>query len=358
MNRIMLDLYSDYLIASYSYTTATGLSRAVDGGISHDKVTYFLSEEDFTSPHLWQLVKPTVRQVQSSEGIILFDDTIQEKPFTDENDLITWHFDHIAGRAVKGINLLSALYYSQRVLIPIAFQLITKTESYVEAKTGRAKKRSVKTKNEYLREMAKIAIQDNQIPCRWILADIWYSSNNNLEFIKSKLHKDFIMPIKSNRLVALTEAEKQQGQFRRVEEIVIAEQTALRVYLKDLPFPVLVVKQVFRNEDGSSRALHLICSDLTVEADSMIQIYQKRWQMEEYHKSLKSNTALAKSPTKTKRTQNNHCFASIYAYFKLELLKCKTKLNHFALKAKLYLQALKASMSELLKLQNLTIPVT
>jgi len=85
-----------------------------------------------------------------------------------------------------------------------------------------------------------------------------------------------------------------------------------------------------------------------------MDVYQRRWPIEEYHKSLKSNTALAKSPTKTVRTQQNHFFASIYAYFKLEMLKIKTKLNHFALKAQLYMQALKASMNELRKLRVAT----
>ncbi len=358
MNKTLLDLYSDYLISSFSYTTATGLSRALDGGISHDKITRFLSEEDFTSKHLWHLVKYTVRQIQSPEGILLFDDTLEEKPSTDENELITWHWDHIAGRAVKGLNLLSALYYSQGALIPIGFQPITKTEPYIDVKTGQTKKKSAQTKNEYLREMAKVAIVDNQVPCRWVLADIWYSGNDNLEYIKLQLHKDFIMPIKGNRLAALTEAEKHLDQFRRVEEITLAEQTPLKIYLKDLPFPILLVKWVFRNEDGSSGALYLICSDLTVGTDQIIEVYQKRWRMEEYHKSLKSNTGLAKSPTRTVRTQNNHFFASVYAFFKLELLKCDTKLNHFALKAKLYLQALKASMTELYNFQNLTIRVT
>jgi len=36
-------------------------------------------------------------------------------------------------------------------------------------------------------------------------------------------------------------------------------------------------------------------------------------------------------------TQANHFFAALYGYIKLELLKGTTKLNHFALKAKLYL---------------------
>jgi DDE superfamily endonuclease len=358
MNQPMLDLYSDYLIASTSYTTATGLEKVTDGSISHDKVTHFLSEEDFTSKHLWGLTKSTVRKIESDEGIIVFDDTVEEKPYTDENELITWHFDHIAGRSVKGVNILSALYHNRGITVPIAFQPIKKTEKVMDLKSGKAKSKSPKTKNEYFREMARIAIQDNRIKCRWVLADVWYSGNDNMECINLELKKDFIMPIKGNRLAALSEVQKRAGQFRRVEEIAIAEHTTLKVYLKDLPFPVLLVKWIFRNEDGSRGVMYLVCSDTTVGADTITEVYQKRWQIEQFHKSIKSNTGLAKSPTKTVRTQNNHFFASIYAYFKLELLKCNTKLNHFALKARLYLQALKASLAELHKFQNLTLAVT
>ncbi len=358
MNLSLLDLYSDYLIASTSYTTATGLEKATDGNISHDKVTRFLSEEDFTSKHLWRLTKSTVRQVETEEGILIIDDTIEEKPYTDENELITWHYDHTLGRNVKGVNILNALYYTQGILIPVGFQPIQKTETVIDKKTGKTRRKAARTKNEYFRELLAVAILENRIQCRWVLTDVWYSGNDNMEYIKFELHKDFILPIKSNRLVALSEVEKHQGQFRRVEEIAIAEHTALKIYLKDLPFPVLLVKRIFKNEDGSSGVLYLVCSDTTVEADTIIEVYQKRWHIEVFHKSIKSNTGLASSPTKTVRTQNNHFFASIYAYFKLELLKCKTRLNHFALKSKLYLQALKASLAELQKFQNLTIAVT
>ena len=76
MNILLLDLYSDYLIASTAKTTATGLEKATDGSISHDKITSFLSEEDFTSQHLWRLIKPTIRRMETDEGIIIIDDTI------------------------------------------------------------------------------------------------------------------------------------------------------------------------------------------------------------------------------------------------------------------------------------------
>ncbi|OIP55647.1 MAG: hypothetical protein AUK34_12615 [Ignavibacteria bacterium CG2_30_36_16] len=45
MNKEMLETYSDYLLSSFSYTTATGLSMLVEGEISHDKITRFLRSE-------------------------------------------------------------------------------------------------------------------------------------------------------------------------------------------------------------------------------------------------------------------------------------------------------------------------
>jgi hypothetical protein len=109
MNKEKLDLYTDYLISNMGYTTATGLSSMLDGEISHDSITRFLSAREYTSKDLWLEVKPTVRKIEEETGCLIFDDTIQEKRWTDENEVICWHYDHCQGRSVKGINLLNAL---------------------------------------------------------------------------------------------------------------------------------------------------------------------------------------------------------------------------------------------------------
>jgi hypothetical protein len=360
MNKQLLDIYTDYLIASHSYTTATGLSKALNGAISHDKVTRFLSGGEYDSKQLWLLIKPEVRRIESEEnGMLIVDNTIEEKPYTDENDLITWHFDHVFNRAVKGVNILSLLLRNSDMdlTLPVEFQPIQKTERVFDKKKGKEVKKSPKTQNEYFRDMLTVAVIQNKIKCRFVLADSYFSGNDNLEFIKLDLKKDFMMPLKTNRLVSLSKPEKREGKFQRVNTLDIPEETAVTIYLKDLPFPVVLVKQVFKNEDGSEGVLYLVSSDMTVNAKTITGVYQERWTIEEYHKSIKSNTMLAKSPTKTIRTQQNHFFASIYAYVKLELLKAKTKLNHFAMKSKLYIEALRASMNELKKLQNTSVCV-
>ena len=93
--------------------------------------------------------------------------------------------------------------------------------------------------------------------------------------------------------------------------------------------------------------LYLTCSDLTCTAKDIETIYKKRWSVEVFHKTIKSNTALAKSPTKVPLTQGNHVFMSIYSAFKLECLSLKYKMNYFALKAKLYMTVIRQAFDQL-----------
>lgn len=131
MNKDLFDLYTDYLICSTEQTTATQLSRMLDGDISHDQVTRFLSSQTFSSKDLWKLVRPTLRQIESDEGVLIFDDTIIEKQWTDENEIICYHFDHSKGRPVKGINLLNLLYHHNGISLPLSFQVIEKHSVFV-----------------------------------------------------------------------------------------------------------------------------------------------------------------------------------------------------------------------------------
>jgi DDE superfamily endonuclease len=342
----ILDLYSDYLISAFGPTTAIGLSSLLNGEISHDQVQGSLAGEEPTSADLWRIAKPHVRKIESPEGVIIVDDSIAEKPYTDENDIICWHYDHARQRTVKGINFVTCLYHSQGVSLPVGFELVRKTERYTDPKTGKEKRRSDKTKNETYRDLLRQAVK-NQIPFTYALNDIWFASAENMKFVKTTLKKEFVMPIKGNRKVALHVSAKHEGRYQRVDTLELEEMNPVTVYLEGVEFPLLLIKQVFTNEDGSTGIQYLVTSDPTREGNGIAAIYQKRWNVEPYHKSLKQNASLEKSPTQTVATQTNHFFAALCGYIKLELLKDDTKLNHFALKAKLYLHALHAAYAKL-----------
>lgn len=349
MENPVLELYSDYLLSSFGQTTATGLSRLVDDAVSHDQITRFLAGKELTSRDLWHLVKKPLRAIESDDGVLIFDDTIEEKPYSDENEIIAWHFDHCQNRTVKGVNILNCLYHSGEVNIPVAFEIVHKDLLYCEVETRQVKRRSAVTKNEHLRAMLGVCRQ-NQVRYCYVLTDNWFSSKENMAFIKVELGKDFVMSLKSNRTAALSPEDQRQGRFARMDALPLEANTARLAYLKGVPFPVMLAKQAFTNKDGSTGVLYLASSDLLLTYDRITAIYQKRWNVEVFHKSIKSNAGLARSPAHTVRTQSNHFFASIYAFCKLERLKMKHQVNHFALRAKLYLKALHASFAELHRL--------
>ena len=71
MNKEILDLYTDYLISSFGQTTATGLSKLMNGDVSHDQVSRMLASPKMTSQDWWLMVKPEVRKIEQPDGLII-----------------------------------------------------------------------------------------------------------------------------------------------------------------------------------------------------------------------------------------------------------------------------------------------
>jgi hypothetical protein len=356
MNKEM-DLYTDYLLSSFGQVTATGLSALLDGSVSHDRLTRMLSSGAHDSKALWQEVKPMVRAHESDDACLIFDDTIVEKPYTDENEMICRHWDHSKNRNEKGINLLTAFYHTQSITssvplrIPVCFECVKKTVHFTDPKTGKEKRKSPVSKNEMMRSMLKRAVENQHLKFRYALADSWFASSDNMLLIH-KLKKFFVMDIKSNRLCMPAAQDRNEGQWTNLDKLSLQPKQLVLVWIKDLDIPVLLCRFVFTNKDDSTGEMYLVSNDLDLSDEQFQSIYKKRWSVEEYHKSLKQNASLAKSPTRTITTQTTHLFASLLAYVKLEKLKFAHKMNHFALKSKLYWEALKMAWRQLERIKN------
>ena len=62
----------------------------------------------------------------------------------------------------------------------------------------------------------------NQLSFTYVLADSWFASADNLHHIAQK-KKYFIFEIKPNRLSATSKEDKLAGQWTRIEELDLAE---------------------------------------------------------------------------------------------------------------------------------------
>jgi hypothetical protein len=112
-----------------------------------------------------------------------------------------------------------------------------------------------------------------------------------------------------------------------------------------MEYSIKLTKQIFTNKDGNQGELYIVTNDLSLTGHQICTIYQDRWGVEVFHKSLKQNVGLEKSPTKVESSQSNHVFATMIAWTKLEMLSKRQQTNHFDLKSQLYTKAVKSAFS-------------
>jgi hypothetical protein len=338
MNRDLIDLYSDYLITAFGQTSATNLSRALNFDLSHDTITRFLNDQELTSRDYWKIVKPMIRRVQTPDASIAIDDFIVPKPHSDENGVVAWFFDHTSNTHVQGINIVDAVYVTNEACVPLDLEVIKKFEYKIDVATGKPFREQVRTKHEIYRSFIENAIANN-VPFKIVLNDVWFASAENMIFVKREMGKEFIMPVKSNRQIKLIGEQKYQA----VSELNLEAGKAVDARIEGVPFTVRLVKAVFKNEDGSVGVLFLVSSLHDWTGKALIAAYQKRWRVEEQHKSVKQNASIRRSPVQLVVGRVNHVFCAFVGVLKLEVLRVGTGLNHFALRNKFFVQALKAS---------------
>jgi hypothetical protein len=348
------DIYINFALSSFGKIEMTKLSKLT--GSSHDVFTkhLLLNSSLDDDKRLWGSIKPFLRDYENKEsGCILIDDMLMHKPWTKVNDIICWHYDHVSQRMEKGILMLNFHYTDATgISIPLGYEIITKTEDKWSEEYQKNVKKSLYSKNEIMQDKLHILHFNNEVKYKYILFDKWFASTKNLVFIEETLNKKFVCPIKSNRKIALTIEEKNNGKYVNISTIDIEDGSSRLIYLEGYEKPLRLIKQVVKNgDDGESIYLYLVTNDINLSFDEVLEIYKRRWKIEEYHKSLKQNLHIEHSPTKVETSQRNHIYLAVCGFIKLEKLRLNYKMNHFAIKEKIYIEALRSAYQKVQELQ-------
>jgi len=305
---------------------------------------------------LWMEVKPLIRQHESEASCLVFDDTIIEKQYMDENELACWHWDHSKGRNIKGINILSSYYVSplpaseESLHIPLAYETVKKTVVFSEVKIRKQKRQSPATKNEMMRQMILQQIR-NRAPFKYVLADSWFVPNDNMRFIASR-QKYFIFEMKENRLAVTGEQTRNQGLWQNISQLEMPENIPVKVWLKDLDFSVLLIKQVFINKDRSTGTRFLVSNDFTLFGDQFTTIYKNGGALRNIISISGRTPPLAVLRPVLSRLSATACLLLFLLLSNWKKSNCQRTLNHFVIKAKLYMAATKIAFSELKRLKE------
>jgi len=354
------EIYTNFLISSFGKIEMTKLSKLTQS--SHDVYTkrLLLNSELDDEHKLWGSIKGFLREYENEDnGCIVIDDMLMHKPHTKINDTVCFHYDHVSQNMQKGILMLNFHYTdASGISIPLGYEIITKTENVWNEEYQKYIKKSLFTKNEIMRDRLALLHHNNQVKYKYILFDKWFSSTENLIFIENDLQKKFVAPIKSNRKVALTLAQRNGGKYVNISNLDIEGGSSRLIYLEGYKKPLRLIKQVVKDgNDDEPKYLYLVTNDINLSFHEILKIYQnkriafykvkmfpeRRWKIEEYHKSLKQNLQIEHSPTKVETSQRNHIHLCVTAFIKLEKLRLNYKMNHFAIKEKIYIEALQVA---------------
>lgn len=348
-----LDLYTDFLIVQNSLATSTGCAELINHKVKHDTFTRALSIQRYDSKFLWENNSKFVRTIQNDNGVLILDNSVIHKPYSKKTELVNYHYDHAFGKAVKGINLLSSIVQYSKTSIPVGFETIVKDQPCIKKNKQGKDIMGFKSRfslNYLARKLVKQASKNN-ILFKYILGDSWFASKENIHFFQNEKRK-FILGLPKNRLIAQSYKDYKSKNYVHLNTLELKDGESRRIYLKDIKYPLVITYKVFKNEDASTGELYLVTNELELSGDCIYKIYQRRWNIETYHRSLKQNSSLGKSPTSVKKTQNNHVCLSLLAYSKLEKIMLCDGGNHYALKHQLIIAANQASYKKMMELQD------
>lgn len=306
-SKCSLDLYTKFLIANHNRYSGVELSKTSHESLSHDTVSRWLSDQNFSSEDLWPQVQ---NLVEKKIGYLVCDDSVLDKRFSRKNELVGRHWSGNEHRLLCGIDLVNLVWTKGEECIPVDYRI------YESEKVGK------KTKNDHFRDMLDVAKTRGFKPL-YVLADCWYGSVENMKHIE-KLKWKFIFGLKENRKVSLI-----KNIYISVSDLDWNKTLVQKVWLKEFGF-VMVAKIVIKDDD----IRYAVTDDLSItDIETFKQHMDHRWNIETFHRGIKQTTGIEKCYLIKEVSQRNHIFASFLAFVKLERMRLKTGVSWYEQKA-------------------------
>lgn len=299
-----LNLYSAFLLANQNRYSGLELSKTVTD-MAHDSVSRWLSRFDSKPQELWNQVKNLVRHKQ---GYLVIDDTTLDKRYSQDNELAKKQYSGAVHGLVNGINLVNLLWTDLERCAPVDYRI------YQKETDG-------KTKNDLFVDLLKRALRRGFSP-RYILFDSWYSSLENLKFIRSKGLK-FICNLKSNRIISCNRVPMP------ISGLKLTNKQVRKVWLKGFGH-ILVCRVVALNGDST----YLATNDLSLSVyKTFTSHFQQRWNIEEFHRGIKQTTGIEKCYSTKSQSRKTHIFAAFVAFVRLEAVRISQSISWYEQKA-------------------------
>lgn len=274
--------------------------------LSHDTITRFLASAPMTERNFYEQVY--IDKPLPSGGYLIFDDTVLDKNHSHQIQMVRKQYSGNVGGVIKGIGIVNMLYYipQQEKWYLVGYRIF---DPDIDGKS----------KVTHVSDLIQEAEKDC-IAYIGVLMDTWYAVASLFQLINS-YGKYFYSPIKSNRLVKQTAADK------------------LYIFVSDLPWTKdqllygqnIKVKKLhmdvslFKVTVSTNRTDYILTNDIKRDSTASIAAKQKmRWKIECLHRELKQLTGIAKCQCRKALSQRTHIFCAMLVWNKIKEIAYQT----------------------------------
>lgn len=312
--------YCQYLLVSQINYTITNYADHTDNQMSHDAINRYLREDRLTSRLVWEHAQSQIQP--SVHGFVIFDDTVLDKNFSHQIELVRLQYSGNAHGLIKGIGLVNCVYVNPET----GQYWVIDYRIYDPDRDG-------KSKLDHVQDMLRQIVEHKQLPFHAVLMDTWYAAKELMLFIDS-LHKIYYCPLKDNRQVDDSGGEEP---YRRVDELAWTNhEWAHGKLIKIKGFPKDYKVKLFRVAVATNRTDWVVTNDLAQDSDDAVQqVCGMRWKIEQFHRELKQTTGIEKNQCRKARIQRNHIACAMLVWLRLAELARQTGQTVYRVKHRL-----------------------
>jgi hypothetical protein len=223
--------------------------------ISHDKINYYLKNEKLTPRLLWDNVKDLI--VADEDAYIIFDDTVLDKRFSEEIEIVRRQYSGNEHGIVKGIGIVNCIYVNPKTLNfwVIDYRIFDPDNDGL-------------TKLDHVKNMLQGLVYQKLLPFDTVLMDTWYAVNSLMLYIDS-LEKIYYCPLKTNRLVDDTFGKEK---YKNIESLSWSnEDLECGKIIKIKAFPAEKKVKLFRVTISTDRTDYVATNDLSQSSTDVAQ---------------------------------------------------------------------------------------
>ena len=309
--------YCQYLLSSQINYTLTNFAEHTEA-FGHDMINRYLAGDKITPRLVWENVKGQV--VQNANGYIVFDDTVVDKNYSHEIELVRRQYSGNAHGVIKGIGVVTCVYVN-----PATDQFwIIDYRIYDPAGDS-------KTKLDHLHEMLANVAYQKLIPFYAVLMDSWYAAKDVMLFIEETLKKVYYCPLKDNRQVDDSGGIQPYGRVDGLKWSEEEKQCGKIVKIKGFPKEHKV--KLFRVVLSTQRTDYVVTNDLAQDDTQAVQeVCGLRWKIEQFHRETKQLTGLEGCQCRKARIVRNHIGCAILVWVRLKQVAQETQRTIYRVK--------------------------